>query len=152
MLQTVSILLQIDENLYLSRRRLNSSYPFYWQTAGGKVDPGETLTQAATRELFEETGLTITENRLIPEGETDSHTSPHIGAYEVTTFCVILNENEIPKVTEIEKSGEWKKVPFKKAFNLARILPSLVTPLHKRLNTPPAPKLTDNPSVVFQEA
>ena len=31
----------------------------YWFTAGGGVDPGETPRQAASRELYEETGLLV---------------------------------------------------------------------------------------------
>lgn len=38
----------------------------YWFTIGGAVESGESLTAAAVRELWEETGIEITEQRLGP--------------------------------------------------------------------------------------
>lgn len=38
----------------------------YWFTVGGGIDPGESLTEGAARELFEETGLRITPEQLGP--------------------------------------------------------------------------------------
>lgn len=35
--------------------------PWFWFTVGGGIDPGETLMQAAAREIAEETGLTAFE-------------------------------------------------------------------------------------------
>lgn len=37
----------------------------WWVTPGGGIDPGETNTRAAIRELAEETGLQVTEDQLI---------------------------------------------------------------------------------------
>ncbi|GAA1030308.1 hypothetical protein GCM10009557_21790 [Virgisporangium ochraceum] len=36
----------------------------YWFTVGGGLEPGESVAEAAVRELFEETGLQITVDRL----------------------------------------------------------------------------------------
>ncbi|HET9692551.1 MAG TPA: NUDIX domain-containing protein, partial [Acidimicrobiales bacterium] len=56
------VLLDPDDNVLLIR----SSDPFerakgsWWEIAGGGIDPGETSTDAALRELWEETGLRAT--------------------------------------------------------------------------------------------
>jgi mutator protein MutT len=52
--------------LFLLRGRdhsLPDRAPF-WFTPGGKIDPGETSAQAATRELFEEVGIRTTPEAL----------------------------------------------------------------------------------------
>jgi 8-oxo-dGTP pyrophosphatase MutT (NUDIX family) len=38
----------------------------FWFTPGGGIEPGETIEQAATRELWEETGLRIAPDQLGP--------------------------------------------------------------------------------------
>ena len=54
------ILLDGEGRILLMKGRLPSdpTAPGAWFTVGGGVDPGETLAQAAAREIVEETGLT----------------------------------------------------------------------------------------------
>lgn len=45
---------------YLVQQRLKNPYYGYWARIGGKIGWGETILEAAARELVEETGLTAT--------------------------------------------------------------------------------------------
>jgi len=41
----------------MSRRRADQMSGGYWEIPGGKIEPGESIAEAAARELFEETGV-----------------------------------------------------------------------------------------------
>lgn len=50
----------IDKPHFLMGRRLDEhAYGGLWEFPGGKIDPGETLREAATREILEELGLHV---------------------------------------------------------------------------------------------
>jgi 8-oxo-dGTP diphosphatase len=55
------------------KRSLNSKgNPGKWDFPGGKVDPGEILDQGIIREVFEETGLSVSITRVMGAGESEA--------------------------------------------------------------------------------
>ena len=57
------LLFDPQDRILLVRGRANAAAdaPSFWFTVGGGADPGETLEQAARREITEETGFTAVE-------------------------------------------------------------------------------------------
>jgi 8-oxo-dGTP pyrophosphatase MutT (NUDIX family) len=54
----------------------------YWFTIGGAVEPGESIAAAAVRELWEETGIEITEQQL----SLPYHRGTHAFSYDGVDF------------------------------------------------------------------
>lgn len=59
-------LIRGDGRVLVQQRPLASDYGGYWEFPGGKVEAGERLAQALVRELAEELGVTVPEERLTP--------------------------------------------------------------------------------------
>lgn len=74
MLATVGLAVRKGPELLLLKRRADDFLPNLWEVPGGHVDPGETIPDAAARELFEETGWRLSSlglflNQFDYEGE-----------------------------------------------------------------------------------
>lgn len=61
--------------LLLKRSLRSKGNPGKWDLPGGKVDPGENFTQGILREVAEETGLTISIQRVGGVAESESPTN-----------------------------------------------------------------------------
>jgi 8-oxo-dGTP diphosphatase len=48
------------DNILIARRAADAHQGGLWEFPGGKVEPGESVEEALTRELFEELALTVT--------------------------------------------------------------------------------------------
>jgi len=70
----VGILIRADGALLLSTRPEGKAYAGYWEFPGGKIEAGETVTEALRRELIEELGVTIAEAH---EWKVTEHDYPH---------------------------------------------------------------------------
>lgn len=70
---------------------------------GGRVDKGESLSEAARRETFEEIGLTVPEDALL--GHLDEHPSP--ARYIVTPIVAALPWPQPLTLNQAEVSGTF---------------------------------------------
>ena len=70
----VGILIRQDGALLLSTRPEGKAYAGYWEFPGGKIEAGESVTEALRRELIEELGVTIAEAH---EWKVTEHDYPH---------------------------------------------------------------------------
>jgi 8-oxo-dGTP pyrophosphatase MutT (NUDIX family) len=76
-------------NRYLYLLRNDPRHPGTWGLPGGKVDPGESLLAAMTRECEEELGSMPSHQRVIP---IEQFTSSDGGFVYHTFFCTVDHE------------------------------------------------------------
>ncbi len=81
----VSVAVVRGETVLLVKRARAPSQGLY-AYPGGKVEPGETLAQAAARELLEETGLAATGYRALRDIHIDGSAENHAVDYLLTVF------------------------------------------------------------------
>jgi ADP-ribose pyrophosphatase YjhB (NUDIX family) len=110
-----------DQGVYLSQR-INPTKPMYlnYQAPCGKVEGGETSIQAAHRETYEETNLSIPQKRfkfLVNDPE-----------FDCDLYICKLKGEEIPERTEPDNMTSWVYYPWKSANILvqqSRTTPSI---------------------------
>lgn len=84
-LPAVSVAVVRGDTVLLVKRALPPSRGFY-AFPGGKVEPGETLEQAAPRELMEETGLEASDFRPVETIFIEGSGEGHPVDYRLTVF------------------------------------------------------------------
>ena len=83
-----------------------------YQVPCGKTEEGENGKQAAHRETYEETGLSIPHKRIKFLGNDEE--------FDCDIFICKLKEGEIPKRTEPENMTSWLWYPWSAAEKLVK--------------------------------
>ena len=88
---------------YLFLLRGGTRYANMWGLPGGKLDPGETVSEALLREIQEELGGVIPNCRLYP---IEKFTSEN-GKFCYHTFLIPVEEEFVPELNHEHKGYAW---------------------------------------------
>ena len=115
----VGILIDAEGRILLGQRPAGKPYAGYWEFPGGKIESGETIEQALSREFQEELGIDI--KTFLP-WRTLKHDYPH--AYVQLHFCKIFEWQGKPAGCE-GQSIAWQRLPVHLSPLLAATKPVL---------------------------
>jgi 8-oxo-dGTP diphosphatase len=101
----VGILINAHDQFLLTSRPPGKVYEGYWEFPGGKLEAGETVAQALTRELHEELGLHIGEVQLWQQQLVDY---PH--ALVRLNFCKVRQWQGELEMREGQRFA-WQALP-----------------------------------------
>lgn len=105
-------LVDVVRRKILLGRRLQPPWPQFWAFPGGHVEPGETDLNAAKRELFEETSLSIPSTKPFLTTKVQVSSRTGAAAFAVTNFAFLVLDSREPMLSD-ELDARW--FPFAEA-------------------------------------
>lgn len=117
----VGVLLKPDGTVLLGSRPAGKPWAGMWELPGGKIEPGESVMQALTRELQEELGITVTD---VTPWVTYTHVYPT--ATVRLSFCRVTQWDGEPQGLE---GQQLRWVDIKLAQDVPQLLPATYPPL-----------------------
>ena len=98
-----------DKKILFQRRPANKSMPFLWELPGGKIKTNETPEKALCRELFEELGINIKINDLLPFTFV-SYTYPSFNLLMLVYICKKWKRNFLLKFSDEDSKLKSQKL------------------------------------------
>ena len=115
----VGVLMQADGSFLLTSRPAGKPYAGYWEFPGGKLEAGESIEDALSRELNEELGLTMGEAKAWKVEVVDyPHALVRLHFFKVTQWSGELQMKE-------QQSYAWSVLPVRVSPILPGALPVL---------------------------
>ena len=120
---TVGVLIVNNGKVLLVKGDTEEEIDETYGLPAGKVEPGETLEAAAVRELYEETGLTMTVDNLekMPTEydamieRKDGQVLMHLTVFKCLKYTdaplFLFGEETTPEWVDLEKLGDLKLLP-----------------------------------------
>lgn len=117
-----------DKQILISKRKPELSYPDAWVFPGGKLDHGESLLQAAKREVMEEVGIDLspilTESQPVFmydvfNGPSKAGNFSHFLIFYYL-FDISLDASEIKVVIQQEEVAEYKWISVQELKNVVQ--------------------------------
>lgn len=102
----IGVMVQNDDGQVLLGLRKSSHGAGEWSFPGGHLEFGETMQEAAKREVMEETGLLVDDISLISVADEMRYIKTD-GKHYVNVGFLAKYQGGTPMVMEPEKSGEW---------------------------------------------
>jgi 8-oxo-dGTP diphosphatase len=109
MIRVVAGLIERDGSILVCQRRRDDRFPLKWEFPGGKVEPGETLQGALTRELLEELGVQAQIGRELHRA--DYRYAGRTDFFTIAFFSASIGEQQ-------EKNLVFESVAWTKPENL----------------------------------
>lgn len=100
----VAVIVRRGEHLLLGKRRSTTHGDGVWQFPGGHLEWGETPSDCARREAFEETGLHVTVDQ---DGPWTNDVFEAEQRHYVTLFVLAHADEGEPAVCEPDKCERW---------------------------------------------
>lgn len=114
----VGVILREDGAVLLSSRPVDKPWPHWWELAGGKIEPDETVISALKRELKEEIGITAT--AITPWVKYVHHYSVNIVELN---FCKVTAWEGDPTPLENQNIA-WHQPELPMALEIGPVLPA----------------------------
>jgi 8-oxo-dGTP diphosphatase len=118
----VGIIHNSNNEVFIAKRQKNQFMSDYWELPGGKVEPGEDHVNAIKRELFEETGITVKNCKLVQKIQ-------HIYPEKIINLSVYSIDDYLGGPVGLEgQEITWSSADKLKNFKL---LPTMWRIIHK---------------------